>query len=710
MGDAKLVLAGACVIGAVVARAGMSSTDPVWPVGGDVTIAAGDTVVLTASTPQLNSLTVAGTLSCSNWMTCVKAMSVTVAGTGRITVPCAFTQSQMSNRVWVVCTDFDLRSGGAINVDAKGWGPCSGVGSGLASSGLGGGYGGRGGNAGSVLGGAAHYYFSLAHLYGDFSGPRGGTYGSISEPTDPGSSGGGRGSATAYPGRPGGGAVRIEASGHVRIDGTISAVGGAYQAGAQSAGSGGSIWISCATVDGAGLIDAGGGSVRGVSPGNGSVGGGGGGRVALTWSDAAAQKSYSPALRFGLGGAAGAMPCSVCRVGEPGTLYLTDASFFPSANTFGGGRVTYADPPESLAFADFTLTGAALEFVQDIPFSVSGDLVVADGAELVVRGRGISVGGNVLIDGRRTEGSFGSAALELFDGAALRVGGGLTVRNSSCLWMQAGVTAGEWGTDVRVAGDVVIGDGCSLFPCSHPTDSGCGANRLVARNVTVEQNGAIDGYARGFQPVVRDGSRGSGPGGSRNFAGASHVNPGGRAARDASDAGAVYDAWKKPRVAGSSSGYRNSTYIGLPGGGQLWLEASGTVRIDGRFDVSARNPVSGDRLGGGRFTCYNGSGSGGSIYISAAEVVGDGSILADGGPASLCSGSAYQYAAHPQGGGGAGGAIAIYTDEPFGETFSGTCSCRGGDAYCDEANGRDSRGADGTLFTQLRGGVCILFQ
>ena len=73
MGDAKLVLVGACVIGAVVARAGMSSTDPVWPVGGDVTIAAGDMVVLTASTPQLNSLTVAGTLSCSNWMTCVKA-------------------------------------------------------------------------------------------------------------------------------------------------------------------------------------------------------------------------------------------------------------------------------------------------------------------------------------------------------------------------------------------------------------------------------------------------------------------------------------------------------------------------------------------------------------------------------------------------------------------------------------------------------------
>lgn len=193
-----------CCVGA--ARAETTTVDPVWTEGEDVTIAAGDTVVVTATTPQLNSLTVAGTLVCSNWVTCVRAKAVTVKNAGKITTPRSFTEAQMSNRVWVVCNTFDLQAGGSINMNELGWSGRNGPG--------------RGGNpesSGNVWNAAGYGGAGGFYNRGTFRYARSGlinfglTYGSLTEPTDPGS--GSVGKNTTYYGKPGGGAVRVDATG-----------------------------------------------------------------------------------------------------------------------------------------------------------------------------------------------------------------------------------------------------------------------------------------------------------------------------------------------------------------------------------------------------------------------------------------------------------------------------------------------------------------
>lgn len=119
-------------------------------------------------------------------------------------------------------------------------------------------------------------------------GPGGGaTYGSAREPLDPGS-GGARGTNTlsTYAGGNGGGAIRIEASRLVRVDGTIAADGADVRTqvggeGSAGGGSGGAVLIRCRRFEGgpAGLVSASGGSSS-------MGGGGGGGRIAV-WRPAA---------------------------------------------------------------------------------------------------------------------------------------------------------------------------------------------------------------------------------------------------------------------------------------------------------------------------------------------------------------------------------------------------------------------------------------
>ena len=107
-------------------------------------------------------------------------------------------------------------------------------------------------------------------------------YGSSNAPTGPGSGGGKIVTAPLATGGSGGGAIRIEASGAVTMNGTITANGSfpvdsSYGGG----GSGGSIYIMCNTFGGDtnGVLRAAGGD--GIAGGSGDGGGGGGGRIAV---------------------------------------------------------------------------------------------------------------------------------------------------------------------------------------------------------------------------------------------------------------------------------------------------------------------------------------------------------------------------------------------------------------------------------------------
>jgi len=152
------------------------------------------------------------------------------------------------------------------------------------------------------------------------------TYGSTVAPVDPGS--GGRGTSVTDPGGAGGGVVRIEASGAVTLYGTISARGSPPPA-VVGCGSGGSIYITCKTLAGGGVV-----SVNGGSSANTYCGGGGGGRIAVIYTNAVDQTSL-PGLTFAAGyglGGAGWLPVTgtaalgfSTRIGMPRTVVRPSA-------------------------------------------------------------------------------------------------------------------------------------------------------------------------------------------------------------------------------------------------------------------------------------------------------------------------------------------------------------------------------------------------
>ncbi len=148
---------------------------------------------------------------------------------------------------------------GAIDVTAKGHPPGEGPGvadqiGGAGSGACGGTHGGQGG-AGRLIGDR----LALGVAYGSFDEPV--TMGSGSNR----SSGGG------------GGALRLQAGGILKVEGVIAADGESDG----GAGAGGSIWIECGTLAGAGVVRANGGV-----PGS-NNGAGGGGRVAVYSDDTA---------------------------------------------------------------------------------------------------------------------------------------------------------------------------------------------------------------------------------------------------------------------------------------------------------------------------------------------------------------------------------------------------------------------------------------
>ncbi len=148
----------------------------------------------------------------------------------------------------------------SLSGDGRGLSADSGLGAGIpGGDGSGAGYGGAGANS---------------------SADGGGTYGSITQPTDLGS-GGGTSTANGAEGRRGGGVIRLTVGGTLTVDGQITADGSGADSDAGS-GSGGSIWIETSDFDGFGFVSADGGRGGDNSFSDGLLGGcGGGGRIAI---------------------------------------------------------------------------------------------------------------------------------------------------------------------------------------------------------------------------------------------------------------------------------------------------------------------------------------------------------------------------------------------------------------------------------------------
>ncbi|MCW5764933.1 MAG: hypothetical protein KIT68_03030 [Phycisphaeraceae bacterium] len=219
--------------------------------------------------------------------------------------------------------DVTVQVGGAIAADARGFAPESGPAPGTSSGGTaaGGGHGGAGGNS-------------------SVEAPGGGTYGSVVAPVTLGSGGGRDTDCCGYrtPGR-GGGAIRLTVVGTVTISGRASVEGGDAPAGESGGGAGGSLWITCGALAGAGVISADGGDGAPVTLG----GGGGGGRIAVQFGSSA-----FAGVMTSVGGAGfvkgGAGTVYTRQTGQPlGTLTIGNGGVFGATTEFSGSVTAAAD-------------------------------------------------------------------------------------------------------------------------------------------------------------------------------------------------------------------------------------------------------------------------------------------------------------------------------------------------------------------------------
>ena len=208
-------------------------------------------------------------------------------------------------KINIHCTaNFDIQSGGKVDVTGKGYSASEGPGAGedTATSNYGGG-------GGSYGGQGSQGYSNI---------PAGLMYGSFSNPVDLGS-GGGSNTYRNYLGGSGGGAVILDIDGIFTLAGNIYADGnnpGTVTTYCGGAGSGGSVNITASSINGSGYIYA-----KGTYVGSTSYygGGGGGGRIALICTT---NNHISPE-RFQAYGNYGRYSGTYYR-GGPGTVYIKE--------------------------------------------------------------------------------------------------------------------------------------------------------------------------------------------------------------------------------------------------------------------------------------------------------------------------------------------------------------------------------------------------
>lgn len=573
------------------------------PSPSDVAIIQSGTVTLTNPASLVSLVVSNGTsLVMSNWMTKVTAAGdVTVLTNASITLPPAFTNSAMSNRVWIACSNLTLVAGGTINVDGKGYagGPRQPVsrGNGPSNAGLysGGGHGGHGGSYGG----------------NSISPP----YGNAEAPETPGSGGGG--DNDSY-GTAGGGAVRIEASGHVLVNGTIT--GNGDGSGGYCNGSGGGIWLTCRTFGGTGIVRANG------AVGNGNYSFGGGGRIAVVVDSAAQAALAKPRVVLSAARGTGTY---YWKAPNMGTLYLSDVVLLDEVWLPHTGRLHF--PGGSWAVNSLVVSNGWVRLEKEgFQLSVSNDL------QVIGTGAGLDLGGNVAVTSQYT--FVREMIYSETNGPTLAVGGNLTLDQGTFLTIYGGMTnvSREYGAVVSVGGTVTVNSNAWIYPHSNPTNGGS-PFFSVGNLVVATGNSGINADGRGFRRMMpfTGETIGRGPGGAGADSGGSY---GGTGAVYFLPAGQTYGSSNAPTDPGSGGGCEQSfTYGAGNGGGLIRVDAARLIRVNGT--LSANGAVS---LSGSSYGC----GSGGGIYLSCQTFDGAAGavIRADG---------ASGYA------GGGGGRIAI---------------------------------------------------
>jgi hypothetical protein len=439
--------------------------------------------------------------------------------------------------------------------------------------------------------------------YGGLGGNAGGTvnavYGSILQPNEVGSGGGGIAGYTTYIGGNGGGQVKLTA-GSLSLSGSILADGGVGVS--SGGGSGGAIVLNVGTLSGTGIISAKGGV--------GSYGGGGGGRIALYYTT----NMLPLANILATGGKVGSGTNPISN-GGAGTIYLKDSAK-AKGDLFvnNGGIACSAKTPVSGDFDQINVIGGAVikgSYVQNdetiynnVQLSLT-DLINIPGSLKLISST-LSVSGNITIPGNLTlDGSCITA------NGLVNVASNLTLKNSSVLSHSVATTTAQYKLEIS-AGSVDV-DATSKIDVSSKGYLGCW------------QGGNNTGTGRTYTTTS----------GSTFYSGGSYSGLGGKPY--SGNVNGTYGSISLPGDVGSGGGGPNEAgNPGGNGGGQVKL-TTGTLNLNGNI------------VADGGASSYAGGGSGGSILLDVGTISGSGMLYARGGTSSSY-------------GAGGGGRIAIYYD------------------------------------------------
>lgn len=360
--------------------------------------------------------------------------------------------------------------------------------------------------------------------------------------------------------------IRIDATGHLEIKGTLS-VNGVNAPGTHGGGgSGGSIWIHCRTFDGTGtgLLRANGGN------GNNQGGAGAGGRIALHYQPQAQENLPEPMPPVRFSGQPGARGGNVVTVfpAAMATLYLPDTQFI--SETISDQRFWYVRPVIS-GFtewepAELTLNNAVIGLPEGFRLTVTGDLTLRTNAQLHVFAAPVT--------DPLTE-----------DGAAVGIGGDLSLSDNAWILPYASDTNGA-SVGFHVNGDLTIEDGSGFDADDRGFRWQHGPGQEVARFSDLVSGLVLNNTYSGA---------GYGGGGGEGFSGAS---------------GAAYGTPHAPRLAGSGNRLTNTG--GSRGGGAIRIVVDGHAQIDGLLTACGYR-VRANNAGGA---------SGGAVWLTCRTLGG----------------------------------------------------------------------------------------
>ena len=455
-------------------------------------------------------------------------------------------------------TDAALTDGGALAADGFGNTAASGAGAGASSPSYGGSGAGHGGFGGT----------------GQPNMKGGKTYGSISQPQVYGS-GGGNGCLSSSGGN-GGGVIKLAVKGTLTVGGAVRANGVSGTGIWAGAGSGGSVWITAASLAGSGTICANGGAAQ-------SGGGGGGGRIALYYKHSTFEGATAA---FGGAGFTG---------GGAGTVY-TKASDdpVPHIGIDNGGRSGMS----LLSSADLTgtqpavvVTGSSMVQISSAPTFDSLD-VTSNAVLLPVDGADPQpLDLTVLHDARIDSGSFVSA-----DGKGYARGRGSGPGTNSNSYGGGGGAYGGLGGSGQNGGP----GGSSYGDLKAPVDFGSGGgdggqgslggsgggyvrlavNGLLTLNGTISATGTI-----GTGDWAGGGSGGSVRVSAQTLAGSGRVlagGGGGAVSGGGGGGGRIALSYANSTFSGTSSAYGGSGYV---------CGGAGTIYTTNLADPDARSQL-----------------------------------------------------------------------------------------------------------------------